>query len=503
MLRADIPARFLKYWAQDAGDPNFVHDIPTDSQINITGGAASQQTGFPPLNFTPQDAGGIPPFGNDMNGILRMLAQWAQWMSAGGPLPYNSAFAAATGGYMQGGVVASTTEGKYWRSLVDDNDTDPDSDPTDWASYLGTVPPVSVTTATGITYTNGQVGVEILRSTTNLAVIDTLPGTSPGVLPSGSLVKVTNTNAAALIAFRAGSGATLDGGALNFVTLGPGQSGWFLSDGSNYQTVQRPLRAKLAANTSTTIYVSNVNGNDNFPGITAAQPFLTRQAVWNYMMQNLDIANAVVRVVFDASLGVYTDAMGEFGFAGVMVGQRNPNQITFDGNGVTFSPIGPQATWLAQFGGNFTLANMLIQNGTSHGVECGGPYSAIFNETGIRFGSCGGFHIFSTFMGVVGFSASYAIISGAGGHVAVSQMGNILVGGGITVTITGTPNFSNAFAVAAGVSYIEYQGVTFAGVATGQKYNAALNAVINTGTSNINYLPGNSAGSTSTGGQYA
>jgi hypothetical protein len=44
--------------------------------------------------------------------------------------------------------------------------------------------------------------------------------------------------------------------------------------------------------------------------------------------------------------------------------------------------------------------------------------------------------------------------------------------------------------------------VTYSGAATGSRYGAALNGVIQTNGGGATYFPGNSAGSTSVGGQY-
>ena len=58
--------------------------IPEASQIGITNGAASLNDGFPPLTMTPIAAGGTPPSGADMNGILNLLSQSIRWQHAGG-----------------------------------------------------------------------------------------------------------------------------------------------------------------------------------------------------------------------------------------------------------------------------------------------------------------------------------------------------------------------------------------------------------------------------------
>lgn len=71
-----------------------------------------------------------------------------------------------------------------------------------------------------------------------------------------------------------------------------------------------------------------------------------------------------------------------------------------------------------------------------------------------------------------------------------------------TITLTGTPAFSTAFAQADQVGNILMNGDTFTGSATGKRYNAVMNGVIQTGAGGANALPGSVAGTTATGGQY-
>lgn len=136
MKRVDIPAKFNIPFGFGAGG-SFIRTIPEASQIGIQDGAASLTTGFPPLNFLPTGAGGVPPFGADVNGILFESTSWDRWFSAGGPLPWDSAFSAAAGGYAQGAVVQSTvTLGLFWFSIVDDNPTNPDTGGANWRAMM-------------------------------------------------------------------------------------------------------------------------------------------------------------------------------------------------------------------------------------------------------------------------------------------------------------------------------------------------------------------------------
>jgi len=125
MLSSNIPAVFNIPWANSATAP-YVHAVPEASQVSITPGAASLTTGFPPLNFQSYTAGGIPPFGNDLNGILNQITAWLRWSQAGGFPKYTSTFQTAIGGYPSGAIVQSATvQGKLWCSSTESNVTNP------------------------------------------------------------------------------------------------------------------------------------------------------------------------------------------------------------------------------------------------------------------------------------------------------------------------------------------------------------------------------------------
>lgn len=107
--------------------------IPIESQVAVKPGAASLRTGFPPLTMTPLEAGGVAPFGQDVNGILNLISGQAMWFGAGGPVYFDAAFASAIGGYPRGALLASATAfGTYWLSTVDNNATNPDAGGAGW-----------------------------------------------------------------------------------------------------------------------------------------------------------------------------------------------------------------------------------------------------------------------------------------------------------------------------------------------------------------------------------
>lgn len=134
MLASSIPSKFNIPFANSAG-PSYIRTIPQASQIGITPGAASLTDGFPPLNFVDVAAGGVPPFGQDFNGLLNQITKIQQWQNAGGIFKYDSAFSTAIGGYPAGCVLMSTDNKTRWLNLADNNTTDPDGgSPANWTS---------------------------------------------------------------------------------------------------------------------------------------------------------------------------------------------------------------------------------------------------------------------------------------------------------------------------------------------------------------------------------
>lgn len=109
--------------------------IPVPSQISILAGAASYTDGFPPLTMTPKTAGGVAPYGQDMNGILYAITQALQYSQAGGLFTYDSTFATNVGGYPQGAIVISTDYSGVWLNTVANNTTAPESFGAGWVPY--------------------------------------------------------------------------------------------------------------------------------------------------------------------------------------------------------------------------------------------------------------------------------------------------------------------------------------------------------------------------------
>lgn len=97
---------------------------------------------------------------------------------------------------------------------------------------------------------------------------------------------------------------------------------------------------------------------------------------------------------------------------------------------------------------------------------------------------------------------NYSISGGGGGrHIALYSPCTFSAEGK-TITLTGSPNF-DIFALVDRMSYCNLAAMTFSGSATGKRFQVSKNSVLYVGTSDTNYLPGNTGGTTETGGIYA
>lgn len=169
MLASAIPTKIQLPFGAGAGS-GYIRVVPVPSQIGINSGWASFTDGFPPLCFQPIGSGGIPPFGQDMNGVINVISAWCRWYAAGGPVQYDASFEANVSGYPQGAVVASTvTLGLFWFNVTDGNTTNPDASGAGWIGFSPTGSNARVITASGAFTTNASDQTIGLDRTASLA----------------------------------------------------------------------------------------------------------------------------------------------------------------------------------------------------------------------------------------------------------------------------------------------------------------------------------------------
>lgn len=128
-MSASEPGKIITPWAE-SGLKN-----PIPPAANPATGRAGFDQGFSAINMTAKEAGGIPPFGQDFNGIFYEVTNILRYMQAGGQPTFDAALATAVGGYPKGAMVLGGDGVTLWQSKVDSNSTDPNTDPTDWGTF--------------------------------------------------------------------------------------------------------------------------------------------------------------------------------------------------------------------------------------------------------------------------------------------------------------------------------------------------------------------------------
>jgi hypothetical protein len=151
---------------------------------------------------------------------------------------------------------------------------------------------------------------------------------------------------------------------------------------------------------------------------------------------------------------------------------------------------------------SWTVRGFKLQTAASgHGIFTTGGAYIKFNS--IIFGTCASSHLYASLGASLQTTGDYAISGGANAHWQAQEGGRIDTQAR-TVTISNTPAFSTSLAYARLGGGVTCHAMTFSGTgATGKRFTVETNAVVFTSGGGASYLPGNSAGSTTTGGQYA
>ena len=122
------PQLIVKPFGADAVDPANI-TLPIPVEPTVTPGQANFNEGFPAITMVdPVSQGGVPPFGQDFNGIFYMITAYLVWLQGGGGFTFDQDFVDENGGYAEGSILRSTDDPtRQWVSTADDNETDPDS----------------------------------------------------------------------------------------------------------------------------------------------------------------------------------------------------------------------------------------------------------------------------------------------------------------------------------------------------------------------------------------
>ncbi|QIF95141.1 gp53-like domain-containing protein [Proteus vulgaris] len=95
--------------------------IPEKYETSMESNQATWDQGFGQITMLPVSAGGLPPKGQDFNGILNQMCETIVHISKGGVFKFSTDYATAINGYPKGAILQSEDEKKYYQSLIDNN----------------------------------------------------------------------------------------------------------------------------------------------------------------------------------------------------------------------------------------------------------------------------------------------------------------------------------------------------------------------------------------------
>lgn len=250
------------------------------------------------------------------------------------------------------------------------------------------------------------------------------------------------------------------------------------------------------------LYVATT-GNDSNDGLSSGTPWLTLQHAWNVIFDNYDLQGHVVTV--HIANGTYTDGIQAIG--------RPPGQA-LAGSIVFSSTSGNPAACIiddtsnvisAANGAALTIQGVTIGSSGGHGLVALDSGYIVFSNLVFAGVPSGSYHIFAFNSSTIETTDNYAISGNADIHYFATRCGVIYIHDTAVVTLTGTPAFAQEFVLTTdcGIASVDSGSVTFTGGATGKRYLANLNGVIDTIGGGANYFPGSIAGTVATGGQYA
>jgi hypothetical protein len=255
-------------------------------------------------------------------------------------------------------------------------------------------------------------------------------------------------------------------------------------------------RERLTANRT---YYVRTDGNDSNTGLVndASGAFLTIQKAYDVVVANLDTSGYAVTIqVGDGTYAAGLSATKPWLGGGLVTIRGN---LTAPYTGAVISTGASNA-----FSVSCLLPTKLTIEGfniiSNIGIFHQGVGTVFLNK--INYGATTYHNAWAANTGaIISLYYSSIIISGNCSWSLNASNGGYINAGGVNVTLTGTPAFAGSYIRAMIAGSIDISSIVIAsGTATGSYFTATMNGVINYGGAT---LPGNSAGTTATGGQAA
>lgn len=245
-------------------------------------------------------------------------------------------------------------------------------------------------------------------------------------------------------------------------------------------------------------YYVRTDGNDSNSGLTdsSSGAFLTIQRAVDVVCATLDMG--LYQVTIEVRAGTYSETVQLKSYLGstwpILRGDTTtPANVTVSASAGNAVQLVDSVAWRVE--------GFKVTSSTNSGLSSVANGFLSFQH--LEFGTCSQYHMIAFGSGKLRLNSDYRISGNAVAHMYVQESGSSARGEIRTITLIGTPAFSLAFAVALDCASIVVPNMTFVGSATGSRYMVRGNAVIQTQGAGLTYLPGNAAGTTGSGGEYA
>lgn len=251
-------------------------------------------------------------------------------------------------------------------------------------------------------------------------------------------------------------------------------------------------------------YFVRTDGSNTNDGLTnsAGGAFLTLQFAMDLINSRLDLGGNTITI----QAGQASQTWPAFHIKGWVGG----GMVVLHLNGGTITSGSDYPISSVESFPTFKIQNMTVTS-TSASFFCGAV--SVFHAGTLLVGASCVFGSVDTtsahlYAGVAGaaiiFTASWTVSGSAVAHIQIFYPSALISQNvsSLVCTVSGTPAFGTAFALAAHPGVIRFYSLTFSGAATGKRYDASLNAVIDSGGGGATFFPGNVTGTTATGGQY-
>lgn len=282
-----------------------------------------------------------------------------------------------------------------------------------------------------------------------------------------------------------------------------------------WRLLQWPVQ-RVPISADQTVYCAP-NGSDSAGDGTSGNPFATPTFAISWIFANIDVSKHHLK------LKLLDGTYAGFALEGLLPGQFDDPAslaVRFDIEGNDAAPGNVIIQGLAAHafrarGAHVRLHGLSIQSaGTaSDGTAAAGIISdqASVLIDNLVYGICNGPHnlaiggtIRQTSVAQGAFSTGLAITGAAQAFMAAQAVGHILLSAGV-VTLTGVPNFTDAFCTAEQSSVVSCPSstVSFSGGATGKRHRGDVNGVLDShGGTESTFFPGNVGGTRVNGAQW-